>query len=632
MKLKHWLSILPLALFLTVAANGQTWSGILHPSRAIDWSQAGVVGGIPARPSPASNCATLGTAGQSPSFAQSVTSSQINSAINSCPSGQVVYLNPGTYSVGGILMKSGVTLRGAGADQTILNFTGTYGSCTLSADICFQNGFVWDESAAANGGSNSATWSSGYAKGATQIVLTGIGSAGLSVGQYIYLDQMNDLTDTGNLYVCDDSCSAQGGSAGRKLGHRRSQVQAVKITACNPSCTSGATFTISPGLYASNWRSSQNPGASWSGTIQNAGIEDLTMNHTSGNSSGGAVVFAAAFNCWLKGVKSYANGSWRNHLWVFQSGFNTVQNSYFYGGGGASLSYGIEARVATSNLYINNIFQHVTAPFVLGTAQGDVVAYNFTINDFYSGSFMNPGIYTHDAGSLFNLMEGNITAGTRADIIHGGGGLNTAFRNRFIGWESGKTSQLEAVIIQSFNRYYNLVGNVLGRSGTHTTYQTTTAQQGSGNIYELTGDCCDGTSVGPDPLVASTLMRWGNWDAVSNAVRWQASEVPSALSLYANEVPSSQNLPASFFLSSRPSWWPTSKPWPAIGPDITGGNLANAGGFANSNPAADCYANVMGGPADGSGTVLSFNANNCYTNMVASRPQPPSGLTITSVQ
>ena len=35
-------------------------------------------------------------------------------------------------------------------------------------------------------------------------------------------------------------------------------------------------------------------------------------------------------------------------------------------------------------------------------------------------------------------------------------------------------------------------------------------------------------------------------------------------------------------------------------------------GHAYSIPAQDCFFNVMGAPADGSGSVLSFNAAACY--------------------
>src|SRR5712664_2323861 len=92
--------ILILILMVPASAHAQQWSGILDPSRAINWSNAGVAGGIPNR---TTICATLNPG---------ATSAQINSAISSCPNGQVVFLNAGTYSgLGGIAFngKSNVT-------------------------------------------------------------------------------------------------------------------------------------------------------------------------------------------------------------------------------------------------------------------------------------------------------------------------------------------------------------------------------------------------------------------------------------------------------------------------------------------------------------------------------------------
>jgi hypothetical protein len=137
-------------------------------------------------------------------------------------------------------------------------------------------------------------------------------------------------------------------------------------------------------------------------------------------------------------------------------------------------------------------------------------------------------------------------------------------------------------------------------------------------------------------------MMWGNYDTVDGAVRWcgnssdpgwsstcsGTSEVPSAIANYANPVPKSTTLPASFYLTAKPSWWPAGKPWPSVGPDVTGGNLAGYNGYAYSNPAADCFANEMNGPANGTGSALSFNATSCYgSNAVASAPAPPTNLT-----
>src|SRR5438128_12607120 len=114
------LMILALLFGWAGVAHAQLWSGILAPSRAIDWAanQPGVIGGIPTR---TTICSTL---------SPGATAAQINSAIAACPSGQVVFLNAGTYNLStGIIFnnKNNVTLRGAGPNLTFLVFTGGQG-------------------------------------------------------------------------------------------------------------------------------------------------------------------------------------------------------------------------------------------------------------------------------------------------------------------------------------------------------------------------------------------------------------------------------------------------------------------------------------------------------------------------
>jgi len=100
---------------------------------------------------------------------------------------------------------------------------------------------------------------------------------------------------------------------------------------------------------------------------------------------------------------------------------------------------------------------------------------------------------------------------------------------------------------------------------------------------------------------------------VTRKARWEASEVPSGLSALANPVPASHALPASFYLSSKPSWWGT-MPWPAIGPDVMGGT--DPTGHVYANPAEVCCRNCPtdeGYPEDISGNrVRVFNAARHY--------------------
>src|SRR5437879_738018 len=99
-----------LLIFLCFSTHSYAQSGIIAPSRRIDWTRAGVVGGIPVR---TAICATL---------SPGATAAQINSAIAACPAGGVVFLNAGTYALAsGITFggRSNVTLRGAGPDRTL---------------------------------------------------------------------------------------------------------------------------------------------------------------------------------------------------------------------------------------------------------------------------------------------------------------------------------------------------------------------------------------------------------------------------------------------------------------------------------------------------------------------------------
>jgi hypothetical protein len=180
-------------------------------------------------------------------------------------------------------------------------------------------------------------------------------------------------------------------------------------------------------------------------------------------------------------------------------------------------------------------------------------------------------------------------------------------------------------------RYLNVIGNVLGKSGYHKQYQdlAPSGKSSDTSIYTLgwSGNEGQSSNAGPnDTAVASTMLRWGNFDYANNSVAWNTSEVPTSISNFANTSLSSQSLPDSFYLSSKPSWW-GSMPWPAVGPDVSGGS--DPAGHAYANPAQVCFNNG----SSGSG-VWSFNAANCYGSGGGSTgqtgaPAPPTNLTAT---
>ena len=310
--------------------------------------------------------------------------------------------------------QSNVTLRGAGANQTFLVFTGGNGCHGVWADICMDSTDTnWP-----GGPANTASWTAGYTKGTTTITLSG--HTNLTAGQPLILDQADDAADTGSKFVCQSTslCSLEGNSNNGARSNR-DQAQIVQVASCGVSapgaaCTSN-TIVITPGLYADNWNSGKSPGAWWSGgPIYGAGVENLSLDNTNSTGNNGFSVWNCQ-DCWIKGVRSINAG--RSHVEVWLSNRVTVRDSYFYGGqGSSSQSYGISPYGSTALLAENNIFQRVTLPLQMNGCAGCVLGYNYAINDYYtpSAGYVNPMIMWHTAGDDLDLAEGNVGAQTYA--------------------------------------------------------------------------------------------------------------------------------------------------------------------------------------------------------------------------
>jgi hypothetical protein len=640
---------------------GQLWSGVLASNRAINWSNVGAT--ITNR---TTICTTLGVSGQSSSYRQSVTAAQINSAISSCPAGEVVYLNAGTYNLSGSIVTTtnNVTLRGEGANQTLLVFSGTSSNCNgLGATVvCVWNG---DSGSYVFNNLNSSSWTGGYSSGTTQITLAS--TTNLHIGSMLILDQRDDASDTGNVYVCqtygsDGNCSQQGGGGNTKPD--RAQTQSVQVTN-----KKGKTVTITPGLYAPQWSSGKSPEASWSSTlpITGFGIENLDLDFSAAGSGGFGIMFEEATNCWVKGIRS-VNGvstgaSFATHIIMYQANHITVRDSYFYGSNPASQGYGINPNIGSSDILVeNNITQHVATGFVGMGTTGSVFGYNYAVDDSFGGHWQQGDSFHHCVFDDYVLWEGHEGIEFIADDIHGTSAFLTQFRSYFSGHDpatenGAKTQATFAYFPMANSRYLNLVGSVLGTWSYHSLYEyapsstsdcgsdTTGAtavlvfgfsQQGGAMFAPSSGhavncpanhgsfDIYDDTSQYTGSNTGN-IMLWGNYaacngDSSCNAVRWQSSENASGASTYPGLASPSETLPASFYYSSRPSWWGT-MPWPAIGPDVTGGTVANVGGHVYLTPAANCYLNVMGGKTDGSSGVLTFNANSCYGSRGVPQPR-----------
>ncbi len=398
--------------------------------------------------------------------------------------------------------------------------------------------------------------------------------------------------DPGGMYLCQTGgiCRASSGGQGTEgrsyNGMIRAQAQMVKVTN-----VSGTTITTSPGLYAINWgnynKTSANgrvPGVYWVGAmITGVGIENMTLDHTGSVHSGSVgIKFSNSYNCWVKNVRSiYANVS---HVRMIQSSHITVAHSYFYGVNHNSHtgSYGLDAQITTGNLYINNIFNHVAAPMTVGQDTGSVYAYNYSIRPYSSAAnYLTLGTSMHDTASMFLLDEGNDFIGIKGDFIHGTFALSTFFRNRLAGTGinlfnglSVSNTTLSTIPIYIFgqSKYFNAIGNVLGTPGYHQTYESSVAAGADPTsnvnqaIYALGwGSASNGcTSMPCNAKVSTTLVRWGNYDTVNAAVRWNDNgiEIPTGDPDFPNAVPANHTIPSSFFLAAQPGFWTLTSPAP----------------------------------------------------------------------
>jgi hypothetical protein len=663
-------------------AKAQLWSGVISSTRAVDWSQAGLPAGLPDKDW--TQCGET-------IAAYSGTAEAISNQIQSCGAGQFVLLGPGTFNLSSSIdfgSKAHVVLRGSGANKTSLVFSGAssvncnIGASTLIAICSTDQTDFWSDPPVYQ-------WTAGYGQGSNQITLSS--TAEIVPGTMIFLSQDDDgytgypatgsSIDNGGYFVCADEyetnpttgCSYNGpdGTYPSPFTHRW-QYEAVVATAVK-----GNVVTISPSLKHPNWRTSQVPTAMLIQPLESSGVEDLSIDESNNQDTGYAIDIWACDGCWVSGVEVKDYYNWGiGEEWSVHGQF---QDNYIYDGAGTGPdSYGIRLSNTADNLIVNNIFQHIRSSVLFdGPDVGSVVAYNYSVNQFDGSDAMFLAFWPHSAGDDFELFEGNVSDGVVMDSSHGGHLNQTMLRNLDTGWESCANGNCGTSTTKDWGataaawpydmRYGNMIGNVLGTPGFHALYDTSAfggCASGQCAVYNLGAINSAVTPPVPsDPLAASTMLRWANWDTVTSTAHfcgdssdtdWSStcagkSEVPTGAPSYPNSVPTKGdtkagqgNLPASFYYSSKPSWF-GAVPWPAIGPDVSGGNVGMCsgelntpgqyaglpatsdsqctgttlspawGGHVNAIPAMACFFS-LGGVPDGTGGELSFDASDCYTS------------------
>jgi hypothetical protein len=682
-----------IVMMLCLSGNlcAQSASGIISPARSANWSQAGIPGGIPS--GSWTQCGATVSA-------YNGSASTITTLLASCSANQYVLLGPGTFNLTGQIAfptKGHVVLRGSGANSTfvVIGSSGGVGCQLGTSFICAQSsdGTYFNEPPP-----TIYSWTGGYSQGSTSITLSGTSNINATNPTILFLEQCEtgltassattpctgSQADNNQLFVCSGLYGAGGGCSSNGPGNGntgRGQLEMTVATAVNSST---GVVTIADPLKYPNWTFGQTPRVWIAQPIVQVGVENLAIDDVS-NGANDVIQFFNAYQWWVSGVKITNWGRWG--VEALQTLHGIVQNSYFYHSTGSD-SYAIRFEGTSNSVIQNNIIQQVFAPLVFdGPSSGDVIAYNFVLNDNYQSDFMRGSFFEH-AVNGFDLYEGNIATQQNSDGNHGTANMLTRYRNFFPGWDScangqcgsstAKDSSTNAVIENYGSRYSNNIANVYGTGGYHTAYQSMNS-----NVSVLAMGVGNGgaaTPVPSDPLSYSTSLFWGNYDSFKSTVRWcgnssdtgwsatcsGVSEVPVGASTYPNSIPTLGDtgagqgaLPPSLYLSSKPPWF-GSIPWPSIGPDVTSGNVgqcsgtlntpgkyagmaatnsgqcagaslsASWGGHVNAIPAMSCALNILGMPADGTGAALAFDAGTCYsgTGSGGSPVAPPTSLTL----
>lgn len=619
--------VLIITLVICPICSAQSWSSIVASSRAIDWTHAGLPATLPTgetTTNPWTPPARLTQCGSTISAGASLAT--VNAALAACTTGQTVVLGAGTFTFNGassacsdgtsnILMynKNGVTLRGSGPQSTIVNLTG-------AAQFCFS----------VNWSTGTQAVSSGATQGSTSITVASIsGGNGLVVGQTIIFNQCNTglsgatcttgaQADNGGAFVCafNAICSQQ--TSGANVS---AQTQTVLVTAI--SGTGPFTLTFSPALRLPNWASGQNPTISWNNSNNGGGVvspnsiglEDMTVS-MNGDTANAPILMNAGYANWVKGVRIIGIGA-STSLGMVSCKSCLLTNSYIYAaiGLGTTDNTMLNFGTTSDSLAINNILTGGVPWEGNGGNSGNVVAYNFSRHG--NTTFYQDSMFEHHEGSSYFLIEGNQVPKINADDTWGTHLFETAFRNYLSGADPPyvipSSNTAFSMGIGAFSRFANYVGNSAGSAQT-TTYQSTISAPTSDPIFEFNNGSPQ------DTLTETGTMRWGNCDLVTNTCRNQSSEVPTTLSgnavPFQNTVPGSTALPCSFFLSTYTSttctphptggtglsFWKICKTWttfpttcattqinpfPATGPDVTGGVFVN--GTSYDIPAGIAY-------------------------------------------
>jgi hypothetical protein len=294
---------------------------------------------------------------------------------------------------------------------------------------------------------------------------------------------------------------------------------------------------------------------------QGAGVEDLKVI----GGDQGNIRFQWAANCWARRID---NTVWHDEGFAIDRSFRvTISESYVHDAawaqpGGAG--YAISISGGASEALIENSIIVKANKVMVGRSAGtaSVFGYNY-VDDGYintNTSWIEVGLNaSHMVGSHHVLFEGNYGFNFDSDKTHGNAIYHTVFRNHLRGVrkdfaDGGSGNGPKRCAGATYYSYWHtFIGNVLGAPGQMTGWLYESGDLDTPSIYKLGWD--DWAPYPVDPKVTETTVRHGNFDYLTNTVRWDAAF-------------SERSLPSSLYLAQKPAFFSAGKgyTWPWVNP------------------------------------------------------------------
>jgi chitodextrinase len=554
----------------------------IPPDRRIIWNP-GIPGGIPDYPM-AINVKNSPYNAIGDGIADDLNA--IQSAIDACPKGSAVFLPAGKYRITNQLrITKGIVLRGESPTNTKIMLD--------SKETNFISAGSWMPDKAID-------IISGYEKGSNTIVVAD--ATTISAGDYITLYQDNESglvfseeSGGGICTWCGVEACTWCGDEPNNGNHTMSQM--VKVIS-----KTGNSLTLSRPLYytfkAENDPEIQKQISMTSGV----GIEDISLEKLKDGSAKCNMYFEALSYSWVKNVRSY--NCVAAHIRMVYCYSCEIRDNFLYDAHThqGSRSYGLDMLAVNSDHLIENNIILRCAPAICfeGGGSGNVFSYNFTGEswyDFDGGDWLHGNIAIHGAHPFMNLFEGNILDKVQIDNIHGSSSHNTYFRNHITRHRDLPKVGTEAIVafdVYKHSYFNNFIGNILGKPGDVGSDECVHCDDNRVNwkMGCLTGGGDYGLPA--DSNVAATAMRHGNFDYITNSVKWDSAIAD-------------HNLPYSYYLTAKPSFF-GALAWPPIGSDLTE--------KTGTIPAKIRFENMLAGDAEPPSTPANFKITNLTSKTI----------------